>query len=83
VILQMLSMGQLMDFGWGISDCLLWAKGMIRAGAVLLGVQVAIEIVGMMIGNHFLSECRVILSTAAIGWLLYPVTAYIHPRIGL
>lgn len=82
-ILQILSMGNLVGTLGTSYIGLLWAKGMVRTNTMLVAAQVVMQIVGMVVGNYFLGERGVILSMGVLGWLLYPVTAYVHARIDL
>jgi len=82
-MLQMFGLGALVGTLTGSYIGLLWSKGLVRTNTILLGVQVLIQIGGMVIGDHFLGERGVVLSAAAVGWLLYPVTAYVHARVDL
>lgn len=82
-MLRMLAMGALMWSIGGSYNGLLWAKGMVKLSTVILVAEVAIQWLGMMVGYHFLGERGVILSVAAVAWLLYPVQALIYLKIGL
>ncbi len=82
-LLQMLAMGTLVGVIGGSYSGLLWAKGLVRTSTGILVVQVAVQLLGMIAGYHFYGERGVILSVAAAGWLLYPVQAYVHAKIGL
>ncbi|HEX4049390.1 MAG TPA: oligosaccharide flippase family protein [Steroidobacteraceae bacterium] len=82
-ILQMLSLGQLIGILGGSYVGLLWARGLVSTSTALLVVQVAIQILGMVLGNHFWGPAGVIVSTAAVGWLIYPVSAFVYFRLGL
>lgn len=82
-MLRMLAMGTLVGVIGASYNGLLWAKGMVRVSTVLLTFQIVIQVLGMIIGHYFLGERGVVLSIAVSGWLLYPVGAYVHARIGL
>jgi O-antigen/teichoic acid export membrane protein len=82
-MLRMLAMGSLVGTIGGSYNGLLWAKGMVRNSTAILAVQIVIQILGMIIGHHFLGAWGVVLSAAIISWLLYPVNAYVHAKIGL
>jgi O-antigen/teichoic acid export membrane protein len=82
-MLQILAMGSLVGVVGGSYSGLLWAKGMVRTSTLLLVLQIALQIIGMLVGNHYLGEKGVILSAALVSWLLYPAQAYVHSKIGL
>jgi O-antigen/teichoic acid export membrane protein len=82
-MLQMLGLGQLVGAIGGAYIGLLWAKGMVATSTVLLAVQVAIQLLGMVLGNYFFGARGVIVSAAAVGWLIYPAMAYVYARLGL
>ncbi|HEX8988545.1 MAG TPA: oligosaccharide flippase family protein [Rhodocyclaceae bacterium] len=82
-MLRILGMGSLVGVIGNSYGGLLWAKGMVRTSTVVLGLQILIQVVGMLVGNHFLGDRGVILSAALVTWLLYPVQAYVHAKIGL
>ncbi|OIQ99980.1 lipopolysaccharide biosynthesis protein WzxC [mine drainage metagenome] len=82
-MLRLLAMGSLMGVVGGSYNGLLWAKGMVRISTVVLAVQISVQVLGMILGHHFLGEQGVVLSVAVVSWILYPVQAYIHGRIGL
>lgn len=82
-MLQMLAMGMMVAVIGSSYNGLLWAKGMVRISTVVLAVQIAIQILGMIVGHYFLGARGVVLSAAVMSWLLYPVQAYVHARIGL
>jgi O-antigen/teichoic acid export membrane protein len=82
-MLRMLAMGALMWSVGGSYNGLLWAKGMVKLSTVILVVEVAIQWLGIMVGYHFLGERGVVLSVAAVAWLLYPVQAYIYVKLDL
>ena len=82
-MLRMLAMGSMVSIIGGSYNGLLWARGMVRLSSVLLIAQIVIQVSGMIIGHHYLGERGVILGAALVGWLLYPVEAYVHARISL
>ena len=82
-ILQMLSLGQLVGIVGGSYIGLLWAKGLVSASTGLLVFQVAVQLLGMVVGNHFWGPTGVIVSAAAVGWLMYPLLAFVYFRLGL
>lgn len=82
-ILQLLAMGTLVGVVNSSYNGLLWARGLVNVSTVLLVVQVILQVVGMSVGNHYLGAKGAILGLALSGWLLYPVQAYAHWRIGL
>ncbi|MFZ2160714.1 MAG: oligosaccharide flippase family protein [Sideroxyarcus sp.] len=82
-MLRILAMGAMMWAIGGSYNGLLWAKGMVKTSTVILVAEVSIQLLGMMVGYHFLGERGVVLSVAAVAWFLYPVQAYIFARIGL
>jgi O-antigen/teichoic acid export membrane protein len=82
-ILQMLSLGQLIGILGGSYIGLLWARGLVSVSTGILVVQVAIQLLGMAIGNHFFGPAGVIVSAAAVGWLIYPLLAFVYFRLGL
>ncbi|OIR03143.1 lipopolysaccharide biosynthesis protein WzxC [mine drainage metagenome] len=82
-MLRMLAMGAMMWAVGGAYNGLLWAKGMVKLSTVILVAEVAIQWIGMMVGYHFLGERGVVLSAAAVAWLLYPAQAYIYAKLDL
>ena len=82
-ILQMLSLGQLLGILGNSYIGLFWAKGLVSTSTALLVAQVVIQLVGMVVGNHFWGAAGVIVSTAAVGWLIYPLLAFVYFRLGL
>ena len=82
-MLRVLAMGSLIGVVGGSYNGLLWAKGMVRVSTIVLAVQIIFQVLGMIIGHHFLGEQGVVLSVAAVSWVLYPVQAYVHAKIGL
>lgn len=82
-MLQILAMGSLVGAIGGSYNGLLWAKGLVRTSTALLVLQIALQITGMLVGNHYLGAKGVILSVALVSWLLYPAQAYVHSKIGL
>lgn len=82
-ILQMLSLGQLIGILGASYVGLLWARGLVSLSTGLLVAQVAIQILGMLLGNHFWGPAGVIVSAAAVGWLIYPLSAFVYFRLGL
>lgn len=82
-MLQLLAMGSMVGVIGSSYNGLLWAKGMVRASTGVLAVQIVFQILGIFVGHHFLGELGVILGLAIVSWLLYPVNAYVHAKIGL
>jgi O-antigen/teichoic acid export membrane protein len=82
-MLRMVAMGSIASVIGSSYNGLLWAKGMVRISTMVLAVQITVQILGMIVGNHFLGAKGVVLSVAVVSWLLYPVQAYVHSRIGL
>lgn len=82
-MLRMLAMGSMVGVLGASYNGLLWAKGMVRVNTMILAVQIAVQVLGIFVGNYFLGAQGVILSVAVVSWLLYPVYAYVHARIGL
>ena len=82
-MLQVLAMGSLISVIGNSYNGLLWARGMLRVSTAVLAVQIVFQVAGMFIGYHFLGENGVVLSVAVVCWLLYPLDAYVHARIGL
>jgi len=82
-MLRMLAMGSLVGVIGGSYNGLLWAKGMIRISTAILALQIVIQVLGMVIGHHFLGVQGVVLSVALLSWLVYPIHAIVHARIGL
>ena len=82
-MLRLLGLGSLIGVISGSYNGLLWAKGMVKTSTVVLTVQITVQILGMIIGHHFLGIKGVVLSVAAVSWILYPLHAYVHARIGL
>ena len=82
-MLQMLAMGNLIGAIGGSYAGLLWAKGMVRINTMLLAGQIILQVLGMVVGNYFWKERGVILSVAVVNWLIYPMQAYVHAKIGL
>lgn len=65
-MLRMLAMGSLVGIIGSYYNGLLWAKGMVRVGTMLLAVQIIIQVLGMIVGHHFLGARGVVLSVALI-----------------
>lgn len=82
-IIRMLAIASLMGAISGSYNGLLMAKGMVRTSAVILAVQMAIQIIGMVVGYYLLGYKGVILSAAVANWLLYPFQAYVYATIDL
>jgi O-antigen/teichoic acid export membrane protein len=82
-MLQMLAMGMLVGTIGASYGGLLWAKGLVRLSTVLLVAQIAIQVLGMILGNYFLGARGVVLSVALLSWLLYPAQAYVYAKIDL
>jgi O-antigen/teichoic acid export membrane protein len=82
-MLRMLAMGMLVAVVETSYNGLLWAKGMVRLSTAVLAVQIILQILGMVIGNYFFGARGVVLGAAVTCWLLYPVQAYVHARLGL
>ena len=82
-MLRVLAMGSLVGIIGGSYTGLLWAKGMAKRSTMILVAQISVQILGIIIGHHYLGEQGVILSVALVGWLLYPIQAYVHASIGL
>jgi O-antigen/teichoic acid export membrane protein len=82
-MLRILAMGGLISVVGSSYNGLLWAKGMLRVSTSVLAILIVFQVAGMFVGYHFLGEKGVVLSAAVVSWLLYPVDAYVHARIGL
>ncbi len=82
-MLRMLAMGMLVAVVETSYNGLLWAKGMVRVSTAVLAVQIAFQIMGMIVGNYFFGARGVVLGAAVTCWLVYPVQAYVHARVGL
>lgn len=82
-MLQILAMGLMVGIISASYSGLLWAKGMVRISTGILAVQVGFQILGIFGGNYFLGEKGVIWGLAIASWLIYPVSAYVHAKIGL
>jgi O-antigen/teichoic acid export membrane protein len=82
-MLRMLAMGSLISVVGNSYNGLLWARGMVGVSTAVLAIQIVFQVAGMFVGYHFLGEKGVVLSVAVVSWLLYPVDAYVHARIGL
>jgi O-antigen/teichoic acid export membrane protein len=82
-MLRVLAIGALITAVDNSYNGLLWARGMVRTSTVVLAVLIIFQMTGMFVGYHFLGEKGVVLSVAVVSWLLYPVNAYVHARIGL
>lgn len=82
-MLRLLALGMLVNVVETSYNGLLWAKGMVRVSTAVLAVQISLQVLGMIIGNYYFGARGVVLSAAVTCWLLYPVQAYVHARIGL
>lgn len=82
-ILQMLALGDMLGIAGATYVGLLWAKGMVKLSTIMLGCQSLLGVIGMMAGNHFFGMRGVIVGIALVPALVYPVTAWMHARVGL
>jgi O-antigen/teichoic acid export membrane protein len=83
VMLRILAMGSLAGIvGWSYSGILI-AKGMVRASAAVLALQIVIQLLAILVGYHFYKAHGVIIALAAISWLLYPAYSYAHIKAGV
>jgi O-antigen/teichoic acid export membrane protein len=82
-MLRLLAMGSLIGIVGGSYNGLLWAKGMVKTSTMILAAQILIQVLGMIVGYYYFGAQGVVLSAALVNWLLYPVQAYVHGRIGL
>ena len=82
-MLRMLAMGSLIGVIGNSYNGLLWAKGMVKVSTMILAVQIAVQVLGMIVGHHFFGPKGVVLSVAIGAWILYPLQAYVHAKIGL
>ena len=82
-MLRLLSAGSLVGVLGASYNGLLWAKGMVKTSTMLLAVQIVTQVIVLIISHHFLGVHGVLLSVAAVSWLLYPLQAYVHFRIGV
>ena len=82
-MLQILALGSMVGSLIVSYTGILWAKGMVRTGTVLLVIQLLIQIPAMIIGTHLGGEKGLILAIASVGWFMYPVHAYVYARLSL
>ena len=58
---------------------MLVAVGRTFTNAVLLAVQLVLQVVAMYIGAHYFGERGIVTALSIVGWLIYPVkAAWLH-----
>lgn len=82
-MLRLLAAGSLVGVLGASYNGLLWAKGMVKTSTILLAVQILTQVVLFIVSYHFLGVQGVLLSVPTVAWLLYPLQAYVHFRVGL
>lgn len=82
-MLQMLALGSLVGSLMSSYNGILWAKGLARTSTVLLAIQLFIQIPAMMIGSYLGGAKGLVFAVATVGWLMYPVHAFVYSRLSL
>lgn len=82
-MLQIFAAGQLVDCLSLSSDKVLLAKGLANINALLLSFQVGMKLLGIFLGFQFGGVEGLIISLAAVNWLIYPVRSYFFKRLSL
>lgn len=83
LILQMQAASILVGVLTNAYTGVLFAMGRVGLSAVLTGVQVLMQWLFMLIGNHWFGPVGVVAGNSLAGWLLYPVTVLMFGRLGL
>jgi O-antigen/teichoic acid export membrane protein len=83
VMLRILGLGSLAAVVVGSYTGVLFAKGKVGSATVLNASQIVLQVIAILVGNYYFGEKGVIVSLAAIYWLIYPVHAYVMHQIGL
>jgi O-antigen/teichoic acid export membrane protein len=82
-MLQVLSIGGLVDAVFMSYGNVLMARGRTFDLAVLLGIKTFVQFSAMLIGNYFGGQQGVIIGLAAMNWVLYPAEAICYKRLSL
>ena len=82
-MLQMLALGSLVGCLETSYGGVLWAKGLVRTSAMLLAIQLFIQLSAMVIGSHLGGAKGLVLGLALAGWILYIVSAFVYSRLSL
>ncbi|MGB4813112.1 MAG: oligosaccharide flippase family protein [Methylophilaceae bacterium] len=77
VMLRILGMGSLAAVVVGSYTGVLFAKGKVSSATFLNASQIVLQVGAILIGYQLYGEKGVIISLAAIYWLVYPVHAYV------
>ena len=83
VMLRILGMGSLAAVVVGSYTGVLFAKGKVSSATILNAAQIVLQVLAILVGSHYYGEKGVIVSLAAIYWLVYPVHAYVMNQVGL
>lgn len=83
VMLRILAMGSLAGIVGGSYAGILIAKGLVRSSTALLALQIVIQVIAILVGNHFYKEYGVVIALASVSWLMYPAYTYVHIKAGL
>jgi O-antigen/teichoic acid export membrane protein len=82
-ILQVLSIGLLVDAIGHTYDNVLLAQGNTFAMSALKSVQMVLQLAGIWIGHSFGGPHGMIIGIAAVGWLMYPAQAICYAKTGM
>lgn len=82
-MLRILAMGSLAGIVGGSYAGILIAKGLVRSSTALLALQIVIQVIAILVGNHFYKEYGVVIALASVSWLMYPAYTYVHIKAGL
>ena len=78
-MLRILSVGTLMSVVSFTYDNVLVAVGRTFTNAVLLAIQLILQVSAMYIGAHYFGERGIVTALSLVGWLIYPFkAAWLH-----
>jgi O-antigen/teichoic acid export membrane protein len=82
-ILQILSLGLLVDAIGHTYDNVLLAQGNTFAMSMLKSIQMLLQLAGICIGHYLGGTHGMIIGIAATGWLMYPAEAICYAKTGM
>lgn len=81
-MLRFLAAGTLAWCVWASYSGLLMATGKVQTLTVLLIIEFACQIAGVLVGARYLGERGMVIGFAASMWMAYPFFAYVYNRHG-
>lgn len=80
-MLQLMGLGSMLGCVTVAYDGILWAKGLTKTNAVILGIQLSVQLAVMAVGSVTWGAKGLVLGFATASWIAYPVHAFVYSRL--